>query len=214
MDSGTREGGAERGRAGPTNLTAAQAHYVIVFHRMIGGKPRADLICNLAGGGSGRRRDGKQPPTPNRWTIARFQRWAGLAGIIGGIALAVAYLMHPPAAPPETVASALWAWVHILFMVSLVGGIFLLLALLVRYSLADGGMAGFVGFAMALVGLVFVFGLDNAEVFIFPSLAVEFPAVVSKYGDGAMMPSLAFAFPLNGPFLHGGFRSVQLATPS
>ena len=128
----------------------------------------------------------------------RLQPWAGAVGIVGGFALAGAYLTHPPSAPPDTVANALWIWVHVGFMISLLGGVFLLMALFSRYAANGGGMAGFVGFALAVVSLIFVFGLDYAEVFIFPTMAVEFPAVVETYGDGTMMPSVAFAFPLTG----------------
>lgn len=144
-------------------------------------------------------------PSQTAATIEQLTRWAGAAGIAGGIALAGAYLTHPPTASPETVASTLWAWVHVMFMVSLIGGIFLLVALLTLYFRAGGGMPGFIGFAMALVSLVFVFGLDYAEVFIFPTLAVEFPEVVTKYGDGTMMPSVAFVFPLTGLLFVAGF---------
>ena len=58
---------------------------------------------------------------------------------------------------------------------------------------------------MAVTSLVFVFGLDYAEVFIFPTLAVEFPEVVELYGDGTMMPSVAFAFPITGVLFVVGF---------
>lgn len=138
-------------------------------------------------------------------TIERLVRWSGLGGIVGGVALAAAYLTHPPDAPPATVASALWIWIHVGFMVSLLAGIFLLVGLLEKYFRAGGGMAGFVGFAFALVSLVFVFGLDYAEVFIFPTLAAEFPDVVLRYGDGTMMPSVAFAFPVTGVLFLVGF---------
>ncbi len=138
-------------------------------------------------------------------TIERLIRWAGPLGIVGGIALAAAYLAHPPEAPPETVASAMWIWIHVGFMVSLLAGIFLLIALLECYFRAGGGMSGFIGFAMAVVSLVFVFGLDYSEVFIFPTMAVEFPEVVEKYGDGTSMPSVAFAFPVTGLLFLAGF---------
>jgi len=130
--------------------------------------------------------------------VQRLQPVAGTLGIVGGIALAGAYLTHPPSAPPETVASVLWIWVHVGFMISLLCGVFLLMALFGRYAANGGGMFGFAGFVLAVVSLIFVFGLDYAEVFIFPTMAVEFPIVVETYGDGTMMPSIAFAFPLTG----------------
>ena len=58
---------------------------------------------------------------------------------------------------------------------------------------------------MAMVSLLFVFGLDYSEVFIFPTLAVEFPEVVERYGDGTSMPSVAFAFPVTGLVFLIGF---------
>jgi hypothetical protein len=144
-------------------------------------------------------------PPQSAATIERLIRWAGPVGIIGGIALAAAYLAHPPEAPPETVASTMWIWIHVGFMVSLLAGIFLLIALLTQYFRAGGGMSGFIGFAMAIISLVFVFGLDYSEVFIFPTMAVEFPEVVEKYGDGTSMPSVAFAFPVTGLLFLAGF---------
>lgn len=148
---------------------------------------------------------GDSTTRPATRPVARLVRLAGLAGIGGGLALMAAYLAHPPAASPEIVGSASWIWIHAGFMVSLLAGIFLLVALLQRYFAAGGGMTGFAGFAMALVSLVFVFGLDYAEVFIFPTLAVEFPAVVRAYGDGTSMPSVAFAFPAAGALFLAGF---------
>jgi len=134
----------------------------------------------------------------HRSVSENLQPYAGICGIIGGVALSAAYLTHPSSAPPETVASTLWIWVHVGFMASLVGGIFLLMALFGRYSANRGNLVGFIGFALAVVSLVFVFGLDYAEIFIFPTMAVEFPLVVETYGDGTMMPSIAFAFPATG----------------
>ncbi len=137
--------------------------------------------------------------------IDSLTKWAGVCGLLGGPALAAAYLAHPPSAPPEVVASAFWIWVHAGFMASLLGGVFLLIGLLGRYFQNGGGYFGFAGFAFAIVSLIFVFGLDYAEVFIFPTLAVTFPEVVVRYGDGTSMPSVAFAFPAAGVMFLIGF---------
>lgn len=137
--------------------------------------------------------------------LDRATGWAGIMGVVGGIALAAAYLLHRPSASPATVASTFWVWIHIGFMVSLLSGVFLLLALLRSYFRAGGGLKGLVGFVCAVTSLVFVFGLDYAEVFIFPTLAIEFPEVVETYGDGTMMPSVAFAFPATGVLFVVGF---------
>ncbi len=132
-------------------------------------------------------------------------RWAGVCGLAGGPALAAAYLAHPSSATPEIVASPFWIWVHVGFMASLLGGVFLLIGLLGRYFNSGGGYSGFVGFVFAIVSLIFVFGLDYAEVFIFPTLAVSHPDVVIQYGDGTSMPSVAFAFPAAGVMFLIGF---------
>ena len=134
----------------------------------------------------------------NNPLIPRLIGWGGVANLIGGVLVAMAYLLHPPEAPPDTVSSNLWLIVHAGFMVSLVAGIFALIAFLGQYLRAGGGLSGTIGCVMAITSLVFIFGLDYSEVFIFPTLAVEFPEVVWKYGDGTIMPSVAFAFPLSG----------------
>ena len=129
----------------------------------------------------------------------------GLANVAGGIFVATAYIVHPPGASPAIVSSALWFAVHVGFMVSLLGGVFALFAFLAAYLRNGGGIVGVVACFMAVLSLIFIFGLDYAEVFIFPTLAVEFPEVVWKYGDGIMMPSVAFAFPLSGVFFLVGY---------
>ena len=122
----------------------------------------------------------------------------GLANVVGGVCVAAAYVLHPPLARPEVVASGLWAVVHVLFMISLLGGVFALFAFLCSYIQSGGTMIGVVACCMATSSLILIFGLDYAEVFIFPVLAIDFPEVVLKYGDGTMMPSIAFVFPASG----------------
>ncbi len=129
---------------------------------------------------------------------SKLIRLGGVGNIIGGFFVAFAYLLHPPSAPPETVSSNLWIIVHVSFMISLLGGVFALFAFLGSYLQKGGGASGAVGCILAVTSLIFIFGLDYSEVFIFPTLAVTFPEVVVKYGDGTMMPSVAFAFPLSG----------------
>jgi hypothetical protein len=136
---------------------------------------------------------------------ASLTRLAGLGGVIGGFALAASYLAHPSSASPETVASAAWIWIHVGFMISLVAGVFLLTALFSIYQSHSGTFAGAVGYVLSTISLMFVFGLDYSEIFIFPVLAVEYPEVVERYGDGTSMPSVAFAFPLTGLAFLVGF---------
>jgi hypothetical protein len=98
----------------------------------------------------------------------------GLANVVGGVCVAIAYGLHPPRALPEVVASGFWIVIHVLFMVSLLGGVFALFAFLAAYLRNGGTMLGVVGCCMATLSLILIFGLDYAEVFIFPVLA--FPA--------------------------------------
>ena len=137
-------------------------------------------------------------------------RAAGVAGMVGGVAVAVAYGLHPPDASPEVVASAGWVWIHVLFLVSLISGVFLLQGLLARYLDAGGRKLGALWFALAVISLLLILGLDYAEVFIFPVLAVEFPEVVARYGDGVAMPSLAFVFPASGVLFLVGWSLFAL----
>ena len=122
----------------------------------------------------------------------------GLANVVGGVCVATAYVLHPPHAQPGVVAGGFWIVIHVLFMISLLGGVFALFAFLCSYIRSGGKILGVIGSCMAILSLILIFGLDYAEVFIFPILAVEFPEVVWKYGDGTMMPSIAFAFPASG----------------
>ncbi len=132
-------------------------------------------------------------------------KWGGAVNIVGGVFVAAAYLLHPPSAPPETVASTLWQIVHVGFMISLLGGILGMVALFAHSLAGSNTWMGLVGFVASVISLTFVFGLDYAEVFIFPVLAVEFPEVVVKYGDGTTMPSVSFAFPATGALFMVGY---------
>ena len=144
-------------------------------------------------------------PTQQRAPISSLMRWGGLAGIIGGAAVALAYLLHPPTAPPEVVASPMWIVIHVLFLVSLVLGILNLVALQGRYLALGGPARGAIWCTLAITALIMIAGLDYAEIFIFPVLAVEFPEVVVRYGDGVSMPSVAFAFPASGVLFMVGY---------
>lgn len=86
--------------------------------------------------------------------VDKLIRWGGIALIVSGVCVAAAYLLHPPEAPPETVASGMWIFIHGTFMVSLLGGVFGMIALMIPYIRGGGGMSGVTGFAMGLSGFV------------------------------------------------------------
>lgn len=143
---------------------------------------------------------------------AALDRTAASSGMLGAIALAYAYLSHPSEPTPQVVASTSWAIIHVGFLISLVAGIFLLFALFARLSSKDGvSVIGVAGFLLAEISLMFVIGLDYSEIFIFPELAVSFPDVVDTYGDGTMMPSVAFAFGATGAMFMIGFVLFAIA---
>ncbi len=164
--------------------------------------------------------------TPTRATAAArtraLIRWGGLANIGGGVAVAAAYILHPSTVPPEIVGSGFWILVHAIFLVSLVLGIFGLFALLAAGLAREVGGLAIVGTIAAVVSLILIAGLDYSEVFIFPTLAHEFPAVIEKYGAGDSMPSVAFAFPASGVLFMVGYlmlahdlrRTATVATAS
>ena len=137
--------------------------------------------------------------------VPKLIGWGGLANVFGGIFVAFAYVFHPPDALPTVVSSQLWFIVHVGFMLSLFGGVFALFAFLGAYLRSGGRLTGVLACTLAVISLISIFGLDYAEVFIFPTLAVEFPEVILKYGDGTLLPSVALAFPLSGVFFLVGY---------
>ena len=124
-------------------------------------------------------------------------RWGGIANIFGGILVAAAYLLHPHHATPGVVMSGFWLLVHVLFVFSLLFGIFGLVAL-IAYHGQQGGRLGFAGFFMAATSLIMIFGLNYYETFIIPVVAREAPAFVEKYGAGETAGAVMFIFPLSG----------------
>ena len=137
--------------------------------------------------------------------VPKLIGWGGIAIVVGGIFVAFEYVFHLPDALPTVVASQLWFIVHVGFMLSLFGGVFALFAFL-RVSLRRGdGLTGVLACTLAVISLISILGFDYAEVFIFPTLAVEFPEVILKYGDGTLLPSIALAFPISGVIFLVGY---------
>ena len=129
----------------------------------------------------------------------------GALGLPGGLCVATAYVLHPPAATPTVVASSFWIIIHVLFLISLICGALLLVALLGRYVSRGGRIIGAVWCVLGILSMMLILGLDYSEVFIFPVLAEEFPEVIERYGDGVSMPSIAFVFPVSGVLFLLGF---------
>jgi hypothetical protein len=128
---------------------------------------------------------------------SRSLKWGGFANVAGGVLVAVAYLSHPHHETPEVIASSYWLWTHILFVFSLLFGVFGLIALM-GYSLRGGSTLGLVGYVVAICSLILIFGLNYYETFINPVVATEAPEFVVQYGAGLTIGVVAVLFPISG----------------
>lgn len=152
----------------------------------------------------------RQNALPNDRLTGQTQNLINLGNFLffpAGLLLAVSYGVHPPGPYlPALVSSSFWIAIHAGFLLSLLGGIFSAFSALTTYlRKPNSRLQGPIGACMAVVGLFLIGGLDYAEIFIFPTLAIEFPAVVETYGAGDTMPSVAFAFPAAGIFTVIGY---------
>lgn len=131
-------------------------------------------------------------------------KWGGLANVLGGLFVAIAYVLHPHHASPEVLRSSFWLWVHIAFAASLQFGIFGLVALIAQHG-QNSGPVGLIGFIMALTSLTFIFGLNFFETFINPVIAAEAPDFAHKYGAGETIGLVAIVFPITGVLFMAGY---------
>ncbi len=136
--------------------------------------------------------------------VTRSLRWGGYANIAGGALVAIAYLSHPHHETPQVIASSYWLWTHVLFVFSLLFGIFGLIALM-GHTLAKSSVAGFIGYVIAIISLVLIFGMNYYETFINPVLAVEAPNFVTDYGAGLTIGVVAGLFPASGALFLIGY---------
>jgi len=124
-------------------------------------------------------------------------KWGGYANVAGGLLVAVAYVSHPHHETPAVIASTYWLWTHVLFVFSLLFGIFGLIALM-GFTLRRGSAMGVVGYVIAISSLILIFGLNYYETFINPVVAVVAPFFVDTYGAGLTIGIVAALFPASG----------------
>ncbi|MDH3691477.1 MAG: TMEM198/TM7SF3 family protein [Gammaproteobacteria bacterium] len=129
--------------------------------------------------------------------IVGSMKWGGFSNIAGGVLVAAAYLSHPHHETPEVIASNYWLWTHVLFVLSLLFGIFGLIALM-GHTFRKVTISGLVGYLIAISSLILIFGLNYYETFINPVVAVEAPQFVESYGAGLMIGAVAMLFPTTG----------------
>jgi len=131
-------------------------------------------------------------------------RWAGLLNAVAGVLVGVAYVLHPHHATPQIVSGGFWFWVHILFALSLLGGILGAVGIFSRHS-PSTRWSGLIGMVMVVVALTLIFGLNFWEVFINPVVAAEAPAFVETYGAGETIGLVAVIFPITGALFVIGY---------
>lgn len=131
----------------------------------------------------------------------------GMANIFGGTLVAVAYVLHPHHETPAVIASDFWLGVHILFALSLIFGIFGLMAVFQQH-IARSRLVGFIGFILATISLIGIFGLNYYEAFINPVVAVDAAEFVNQYGAGTGIGHVALIFPLSGACFVFGYSML------
>lgn len=123
--------------------------------------------------------------------------FSGVAHVMGGVFVAIAYTLHPHHQTPDIVSGQFWLVIHILFALSLLFGIFGLIGLFQQH-LKHSRLSGLIGFLLAVTSLIGIFGLNYFEAFINPVLAIEAPAFVDRYGAGTGIGMVAYLFPISG----------------
>ena len=77
------------------------------------------------------------------------KNFGGVAHVLGGTCVAIAYTLHPHHQSPEIVAGQFWLVIHILFALSLIFGIFGLIGLFPMIVVKVGSVL----FGSGLIGL-------------------------------------------------------------
>lgn len=131
-------------------------------------------------------------------------RTAGLVNAVAGACVGTAYVLHPHTATPEIVASGFWLVVHVLFAVSLLGGVFGAIGIFAHHS-PRTSWAGLIGVVLIISALTLIFGLNYWEALINPVVAVEAPEFVQRYGAGEGIGWVAVLFPASGALFVVGY---------
>jgi len=139
----------------------------------------------------------------NRVAIQATQ-FAGLINAVAGVCVGLAYVLHPHHATSEVVSSIFWFWVHVLFAISLLGGIFGALGIFAHHS-SKTSWSGLVGMTLIVASLTLIFGLNYWEAFIIPVVAAQAPGFVEMHGAGEAMGMVAIVFPLSGALFVLGY---------
>ena len=143
---------------------------------------------------------------------ARLIRWSGLAGMLGGAAMALFVIVHPWGrfVGAEVARTTAWRIAHSLHFVGATLALLGLVGLYARQS-RQAGRLGLVGFVVAFIGTAMFVGTGMITAFVWPMLAQHAPAVVEH--DGAMftLPAL-IALALTAAGVSVGYVLFGIAT--
>ena len=134
-------------------------------------------------------------------------RWGGLMFLVGGILVAVGFILHPPM-DVNSMATTRWVVDHVVIILSIIfaiAGIFALYAKQVN----ETGPLGFIGFIPLFLGHALFFGVVYFELFVIPLLAVQAPAVLR---DGLIgVGALRVVLPVTGILFFLGYLLFGIA---
>lgn len=131
-------------------------------------------------------------------------RGSGLVNAVAGACVGTAYVLHPHVATPDVVVSDFWLVVHVLFAVSLLGGVFGTVGIFAHHS-PRTKRSGLAGMVLIVSALTLIFGLNYWEAFINPVVAREAPSFVTTYGAGETIGLVAAVFPASGGLFVVGY---------
>lgn len=131
-------------------------------------------------------------------------RASGLVNAVAGICVGIAYVLHPHMGTPDVIIGGFWLSIHLLFAVSLLGGVFGAIGIFARHS-PRTRWSGLAGMVLVVTALILIFGLNYWEALINPVVAAEAPAFVETHGAGEGIGLVALVFPFSGALFVVGY---------
>ena len=126
-------------------------------------------------------------------------RWSGLANVVGGVLLALFFVLHPGGGDPPTAQAVLTsphALEHTLGVTAMALLLLGLPALIARLA-ARHGRSAWIGFALAFVGTYLLGGVMFFDAYITPAIAANAPALMDVTG-ALNSPPTVLAFVVAG----------------
>jgi hypothetical protein len=137
-------------------------------------------------------------------------RWAGLANIVGGLLVALGFILHPPE-EAAAVSTSMWAISHLILVISTIFGMLGVFGLYARQS-EETKLLGLTGFILVFVGTALFLGITYYAAFIEPVLAAKAPEFVESSFSGRPIGALAVVLPLMGLLFSLGWLLLGIGT--